>query len=210
MDILPMFPLNIVVFPGESINLHIFELKYRQLIHEASATNISFGIPFVNSSNIEVYAPELILDKIVHEYPDGKMDITVKSIGLLKLHKFYNQHPDKLYPAAEIERINIDLKPDLRLNAMIIPLLDKMYKLLKVENVKVNDIEDFRTDQLSHKVGYTLKQEYEVLTLRSESERAQFMYNHLLQFLPHIIITEELKSKAALNGHFQHHDPPKF
>ncbi len=41
----PLFPLNIVVFPGEELNLHIFEPRYRALIRDAEREGFSFGIP---------------------------------------------------------------------------------------------------------------------------------------------------------------------
>jgi len=42
---LPLFPLSLVVFPGEYLNLHIFELRYRQLINECDEEGMTFGIP---------------------------------------------------------------------------------------------------------------------------------------------------------------------
>ena len=40
---IPLFPLNIVVFPGEKLNLHIFEPRYKQLVNECYATGTTFG-----------------------------------------------------------------------------------------------------------------------------------------------------------------------
>ena len=42
---LPLFPLQIVVFPGEDLNLHIFEPRYKELIGECKDKGIHFGIP---------------------------------------------------------------------------------------------------------------------------------------------------------------------
>ncbi|HEY5391662.1 MAG TPA: LON peptidase substrate-binding domain-containing protein [Hanamia sp.] len=33
-NFIPIFPLSIVVYPHEDLNLHIFEEKYKQLIRE--------------------------------------------------------------------------------------------------------------------------------------------------------------------------------
>lgn len=210
MDILPMFPLNIVVLPGESLNLHIFEHRYRQLIHEADTNSISFGIPFVNSNKLEKYCPEMVLENIEKIHPDGKMDVTVKAVGLLTIKQFYDQHPRKLYPAAEIESVEIDLDPSIEMNRLIVPILAKMYNLLNVTNVKIENVENFATHQIAHKVGLTLDQEYDLLQMKSEAERARYLYDHLIAFLPNVMRTQELKDKALMNGHFQHHLPPSF
>ncbi|RZK88875.1 MAG: peptidase, partial [Hymenobacter sp.] len=34
MRLLPLFPLNLVAFPGEKLNLHIFEPRYRELVRD--------------------------------------------------------------------------------------------------------------------------------------------------------------------------------
>jgi len=46
-NFIPIFPLNIVVYPGEHLNLHIFEPRYKQLISECSEAGKPFGIPTV-------------------------------------------------------------------------------------------------------------------------------------------------------------------
>ena len=47
MNFIPVFPLSIVVYPGEALNLHIFEPRYRQLILECATSGKPFGIPVV-------------------------------------------------------------------------------------------------------------------------------------------------------------------
>lgn len=46
-NFIPIFPLGIVVYPGEQLNLHIFEPRYRQLINECVEQKKPFGIPTV-------------------------------------------------------------------------------------------------------------------------------------------------------------------
>jgi hypothetical protein len=46
-ELIPIFPLEVVVYPGEALNLHIFETRYKQLINDCAETKMSFGIPFV-------------------------------------------------------------------------------------------------------------------------------------------------------------------
>jgi len=46
-NFIPIFPLGIVVYPGESLNLHIFEPRYRELILECIENSKPFGIPVV-------------------------------------------------------------------------------------------------------------------------------------------------------------------
>ena len=41
-NFIPIFPLAIVVFPGEKLNLHIFEPRYKQLITECHEQKKTF------------------------------------------------------------------------------------------------------------------------------------------------------------------------
>jgi hypothetical protein len=205
-----MFPLNIIVCPGEKINLHIFESRYRQLFHECDASGITFGIPFIQEGNMEKYCAEVALENIAKKYDDGTLDVTVKGVGLLKISKFYKQHANKLYPAAEIEKIPFDFKPDVEANRKIIPLLKELYELLNIINVPIKSPEEYRTSDNLHKMGLTGKQESLMLYIRSERERAQFILKHLEIFIKQARLMEQVKSIAAQNGHFKNLVPPTF
>jgi Lon protease-like protein len=51
-NFVPIFPLAMVVYPGEKLNLHIFEPRYRQLVSECYTESKPFGIPTVLSSGV--------------------------------------------------------------------------------------------------------------------------------------------------------------
>ena len=51
-NFIPIFPLGIVVYPGEQVNLHIFEPRYKQLINDCFVTKKPFGIPAVLDNNV--------------------------------------------------------------------------------------------------------------------------------------------------------------
>ena len=59
---LALFPLQLVVFPGESLNLHIFEPRYRQLIEDAEQQGITFGVPTVIKGALQPIATEVSLE----------------------------------------------------------------------------------------------------------------------------------------------------
>ena len=49
---LPMFPLELVAFPGEELPLHIFELRYQQLLEDCEEEKVTFGIPTVSYTHL--------------------------------------------------------------------------------------------------------------------------------------------------------------
>ncbi|MGH7755123.1 MAG: LON peptidase substrate-binding domain-containing protein [Vulcanimicrobiaceae bacterium] len=51
MSSLRLFPLNTVLFPGASLNLHIFEPRYKQMISECLATGEAFGVSLIREGD---------------------------------------------------------------------------------------------------------------------------------------------------------------
>ena len=83
---IPIFPLQLIVFPGESLNLHIFEQKYRQLFADLKSGTITFfGIPPVVDHQMHAFGTRLILTDIVKNYPGGEMDVSTQGIDVFKL-----------------------------------------------------------------------------------------------------------------------------
>ncbi len=201
--ILPLFPLNLVAFPGENLNLHIFEPRYRQLIHECNEHGTTFIIcPHYKGENISM-GTEMKLVRIEKKYPNGKMDVRTKGIGLVKIDAFYKEVVGKLYPGAEIRRMPWDEASDFALNKRLIPMVEELYMLMNVKNVEIQSPTRFRTFQVAHKVGLNFDQELKFLSMPTEKERQVYLLSHLENILPILHEMEEMKRKAKLNGHFK-------
>ena len=78
---IPMFPLGILPLPGELVPLHIFEPRYKQLLHDAETDDISFGIYFSHEVNAEKIGSLMKLETIIKRYPAGEADIIVNDIS---------------------------------------------------------------------------------------------------------------------------------
>ena len=69
-NFIPIFPLSIVVYPGELLNLHIFEPRYKQLVKECIEYKKPFGIPAVINDNISELGTMISVTELVKEYED--------------------------------------------------------------------------------------------------------------------------------------------
>ena len=105
-----MFPLSIFPLPGELVPLHIFEPRYRQLLHDCETKDISFGIYFTHAANERKLGSLMKLESIIKRYSGGESDIIVRCTDLLELHKLLRTYRDKLYPGGEVTLWNVDLK----------------------------------------------------------------------------------------------------
>lgn len=205
---LPYFPLKLVAFPGEQLNLHIFEPRYKQLINECLVDQKPFGIPVFNKS-MQRFGSEMVIEEVVKTYPGGEMDIVTTCVNAFELISFEEQLPDKLYAGGVVKPIaNVQDAKEAEWNKLK-TLAKELVVILKMENEL--DI-DLMTDsfQLAHKLGLSLEQEYDMLQMPSESQRQEYMINHLERAIPLISEMENAKERIRMNGHFQHHDPLNF
>jgi Lon protease-like protein len=208
MTTLPLFPLGLVSFPEERLNLHIFEPRYKQLITECHENNSSFGIPPVIDTKPTKIGTVMRITEISHIYPDGKMDIKIKGERKFAIHKFYNKAPDKLYPQGDVEFIDDDGATDVILQTKVIGLIGQLYEVMKM-NIDVPIVSnDFTIYSIAHKIGLNLEQEVDLLNIHSEIERLEFVEHHLTDFLPVVLEMENLRKRVEMNGHFQNVIPP--
>lgn len=201
-ELIPIFPLEMVVFPGEALNLHIFEPRYRQLIGECDAEGIRFGIPAVRDKKIVGLGTLMELVEISQRYADGRMDVQTRGLRVLEIKTLLREMPGRLYAGAEAAFVADDPAGDAELRRQVLASVKRLHKLLAVEK-KFPTVNRLTSYDLGHHVGLSPAGEYELLKLRSEQSRLQFLNRHLEKILPTVAEMEKLKEKIHLNGHFK-------
>jgi len=207
---IPLFPLKLVAFPGEELRLHIFEPRYRELVKDCLTNDLSFGIIPVTERKLLDIGTEMEISEIVHAYPDGKMDISTKGLKAFNLIEFNEKISDKLYPGGEIERLeDID---DTNL-LLLTRVFDKIQNLYSAMGMQINLPEPdfgFSIYSIAHKIGLNTDQEIDLLRIRSEGERLEYVDGHLDKLIPVVSQMEEMRQKVKMNGHFKDALPPDF
>ncbi len=205
-----MFPLNLVVYPRERLNLHIFEARYRQLINECLETNQTFGIPAHFSNQVHQFGTEVRITNLHQRYEDGQMDIETEGVSVFKIKSFTNPLEGKLYAGASVEELTIWGDPHSENVGALITKVKELYKLLQQEfKLRITNY-DYLSYQLAHKIGFSIEQEYKLLTLTSEKDRQKFILEHLEHTIPVMMNMERTKERIRMNGHFKHLDPLDF
>jgi ATP-dependent Lon protease len=207
--LLPLFPLRMVVFPGELVNLHIFEPRYRQLIGECEETGKFFGIPAFIEDRVMEIGTEMELLEVTNRYPNGELDVKTRARGLFRIEQFFETAPTKLYAGAEVTPLSLDMDGDLLLAKRLVEKLHRLFSQLEVKKEVPEDPAELNTFNFGHHLGLDLEQEYRFLTLPSEFARQEFLDQHLDMLLPRVEKMEALRRKAQMNGHFKNVIPPK-
>ncbi len=210
MNLMPQFPLQLVVYPGEKLNLHIFEPRYRQLINEVSESGTTFGIPAFIDNRVMPIGTEVELVSIEKVFSNGEMDVKTRGTGIFKIKEFFDKAPDKLYAAAAFERMNTDTETDIILGNKVLRQVEKLYDLLGIKKNVPADVSELRSYDIAHHIGCNVQQEYEILAITDEYGRLEFILEHLDKLVPIVEETEMLRKKAQMNGHFKNILPPDF
>ena len=74
-ELLPLFPLQVVLFPRTALPLHIFEERYKQMIADVQRGHTEFGIVLAGEKGIVNTGCTATVEKILKNYPDGRMDL---------------------------------------------------------------------------------------------------------------------------------------
>lgn len=203
-NFIPVFPLEIVVFPEEKLNLHIFEPRYKQMIQECVANKKLFGLPPVFDKRPAEYGTLMEITEVVKVYDNGEMDIRTRGVSVFKTLEFVKEIPEKLYSGAIVTYPdNIMEKGDTQISTLILNEVKRLYALLNLESKFPAEKTSMISYEIGHLVGFSKVQEYEMLQLFNEVQRLEYIRRHLKEIIPTIQELEVMKARIQRNGHFR-------
>lgn len=190
---IPMFPLNMVLLPGETTKLYIFEDRYRQLVDDCLENDASFGIPFIVKGEVQKFGCEVKINRVLKTYENGAMDILVEAKSVFKLIIFTEILKPKLYGAGLIEYQN---------NNQRIVLSNLQDSIVHYFNLTQNKLIDYETVSeltvfgVASALQLTHPEKYKLISVTNP----QLHLLNLLNFIILIINTEhELKDRFIEN-----------
>ncbi|WP_282049633.1 LON peptidase substrate-binding domain-containing protein [Maribacter aquivivus] len=205
---LPLFPLQSIFFPGETVPLHVFEDRYKQLIQDCREEAITFGIPVFINNKME-YGVEVQLVEVVTTYETGEMDVVCVARQVFKLLAFDNIMENKLYAGGIVKLLEYDYEASEEKKQTIINGIKQLYAIMDVPYTKLN-VKEFNSFTLAHKIGLSFEQEYQLLQIPKENDRLNFISLHLTSTITVLSEVNRTKKTIELNGHFKNFDPLDF
>ena len=206
IDSLPLFPLNLVLYPNEQLPLHIFEERYKDLTQYCLDHEVPFGIIRSDDDTLAEVGTTARIQQVVNRYEDGRLDIAVQGEERFELLEL---HDDKSYYTADValledgeEGIDLDLK---------VRAITQHMKLLELagRTVRPELYED--VDKLSYVLARNAvldeEQKQELLERSSENERIQYLIHHFEALIPRVEQKEDVNRRIRSNGHFRDFPP---
>ena len=202
-NFIPIFPLGIVVYPGENLNLHIFEPRYKQLITECYKKKKPFGIPTVIDNRIQDYGSLVDVTEITKKHKNGELDIKTQGLKVFRILEVIKEVPDKLYGGAIVNYPETYEEGNPELMRRVMNSIRELHKLLKVKKDFTKGDKEIKAFDVAHHVGLSLEEEYEMLHLLDERQRQEYLKRHLTKVIPLVAEMEAMKKRIKLNGHFR-------
>lgn len=204
---IPLFPLKLVVFPGEELNLHIFEPRYKDLLLDIEQDKASFGI-ITFTDRLSGFGTEVVLEKVFKRYEDGRLDIKTRGQKPFRTLSFDNPMNGKSYAGGDVEYLNDDMRIPTPLQHEYVLYLKEMLHLLNFNpQIRLDTLTSYT---FAHKVGLSLEEELELLKMESEKARTEFLIFHFKRMIPVLKAAEQARARIRQNGHFNHLDPLNF
>ena len=202
-NFIPIFPLGIVVYPGEELNLHIFEPRYKELINDIKDIKKMFGIPSVINNKVNEMGTLVELTSVSKVYDNGEMDIKTKGVKVFKILEVIKTLPDKLYSGAIVNYPANEEAGNRLLMQKVVAAVRQLHSTLKVTKEFKKPDDALTSYDIAHHAGLSIEEEYELLQLMQELQRLEYLKRHMLKVLPMLNEMEALKQRIQLNGHFK-------
>ena len=198
--LLPLFPLQVVVFPRTPLPLHIFEERYKEMVGGAIRDESEFGIVLAKDGGIVNAGCTVTVEKLVQMYPDGRMDILTRG---KRRFEILSLNEEKDYLQAEVnffdDEDSEDPSPDLRKQ-----VLAQYQTLMQLPGATPRPDPDLADRQLSFQLAHHLPDLdflSALLRHRSETERLKQLNQYLGEYIPRQRTVEHMKELAPKNGY---------
>jgi len=197
--LLPLFPLQVVVFPRTSLPLHIFEDRYKEMVGGAIRDSSEFGVVLAKDSGIVNSGCTVKVEKLLQMYPDGRMDVLTRG---QRRFEIVTINEDKEYLQAEVSYFDDDdtAEPPQELRDQAVSRYQELVRLPGAEPQPDPDLTD---PQLSFQLAHNLPDLDFLSTLlrhRSETERLKDLTHYLALYIPRQRTVERMKELAPTNG----------
>ena len=207
IDDLPLFPLGLVLYPNETVPLHIFEERYKDLIAFCTTHDVPFGIVLSEEGRIASVGCTAHIQRILKRYDNGSADLIAKGDERFQINEVFDDRAS--YYTADVTLLSET--PDPADESLRERMITQHMKLLELAGRTVRpglyQTDDRLSFVLAQNAGLSLEQKQEVLQLDSEAERVRYLVNHFERLIPEIEEQEDVQRRLKSNGHFKDFPP---
>ena len=202
-DYLPLFPLDVVLFPEMMLPLHIFEERYKEMIAGCLQDNSPFGVLYAHADRVAMIGCTAEISQVLKQYSDGRLDLV--AVGRKRFQvSFFDS--EKTYLRASVDLLPNSVgaqEPSESLVRQALDLYAQASRMMGEDNP-----EEFSPESslqgLAFKLASSLHLQNDVrqriLEARSEDQRLEELAEHLSALIPRLSDRQESAKRAGSNG----------
>jgi len=200
MTRIPIFPLEVVLFPGEMLPLHIFEPRYKEMIRECDEKKQAFGVVLVVDDGLAEVACAAELLQIAKTYPNGEMDII--SMGR-RIFRILEVIDERSFYEADVEYLEDAPAQKQVPTTALLQLFEKCHHATFQQGpdlgalAKALNISYYIAASLPLELTYKQK----LLEMRDEVERRHSLETNLARWLEQLELSNRARRLSGGNGH---------
>jgi Lon protease-like protein len=197
---IPLFPLDVVLFPGGTLPLHIFEERYKEMIGECLESRTSFGVVRAQPEGVAIIGCTAQILRVLRKYDDGRIDILCQGDSRFEIENIDNT---RAFLEAEVGFFD-DEGPEAS------RALREECAALHFETLALTGIEMQTTHlSLDRPIAFTLATslpadlsfKQQLLSLHSDAERMERLRDFYLAVLPKLRTGDHIQKITGHNGH---------
>lgn len=207
---IPLFPLNVVLFPESKIPLYIFEERYKKMIGDCLSNSSVFGINLFSDKNIHITGCSAKVEEVTERLENGEMNIIVKGVQRYKIIRYelsiagyytgiieYTDEESGEYDKVKMEKA-VKIYNDL---------VEIVYKG-SVKRIDLNDIKWHKgnstvTFTMAEKSGLSLIERQKILEMDNENMRLDFMLKYFSEVIPKVTEADKISNIIKSDGYIQ-------
>ena len=201
---IPLFPLDLVLFPGVPLPLHIFEPRYREMTAGCLVANSPFGIVRAHPEGLSVVGCTAQIVRQLHTYPDGRSDILTQGVDRFEIEQLIGQGEDtQSCLEAEVEILPDTGDPASRsMREECVALHFEALHLLGANDASMHfDLDRPIAYLIAVSAPADLDFRQQLLIERSDAARTESLVSYYREILPKLRRSREINRRASTNGH---------
>jgi len=201
-DVIGLFPLGLVVVPGEVAPLHIFEERYKRLIAEREADEGEFGIVLAEEGGVRQTGCSVVVAQVLERFDDGRSNILVEGRRRFRLHAVDEpDDPEADYLRGRVEWLDDEAdEGDPAVRRELGALFRRMLALMDVESPQVPEGPAPLSFRIAAAVDFGTALKQQLLEQHGEDERRRALITVIESLIPRLELRKEREEAIRGNG----------
>lgn len=199
MPLLALFPLELVLFPGAPLPLHIFEPRYKELIAECLEEKKGFGMVRAKENAVAEVGCTAVILNVDRQYEDGRLDISAEGKQRFSIVELNH---DREFLQAKVTWFDDEEPPTVpdTDSANAVELHKQLFRVLGQE-AEIEENVPSLSFHLANALPVDLDFKQAFLEMKSEAERLETLIEYYRATIPQLEKTMRAREKASGNGH---------